>query len=522
VIFALLSVRARLWWRRSSKASVFIGVAGLLLGAAVSVGSCFLVWNLAEALTAKPLVLSSRGGPLPIFESWLATALIARVWLSLISIGQASNLFDLRRFRIYPVSSRLLSLVNFAALFLEPRWLVFYPMLIATAAGLSRLPGAPGFAPLLLAEVLAVFATGGGLLLCATVAAAFDARPVLRRAFSVVFLLVGFGGLQLTTASTAGQARLASFLAGHGSPLVTWTPPGWAAALARSLGSGRPLQALPPAMLLVSLGAVCAAAAHLLALRDAGRPAEQVQAKRSSAHAAGWRLPLLPGTFSALFEKEAKTALRMGWLQLVLVPVAYLLLVRTVFEGPQPLLVAAVYANLGVLELSTNTFGRDTGSARAYFLWPLSLREVLAAKNAVAYCFSLAIFCLLAAVAAVTARVTAGQIAIGLLAHAAIFPLLAAMGNALSVVVPSPVRGARLQRVRGAGPVGARLCALAVLAAAAWAPYAICQATGLRLGAAYAGEFVAMSLAYLGTLSAGAHLVETRREPMLAALTKDE
>jgi hypothetical protein len=61
-----------------------------------------------------------------------------------------------------------------------------------------------------------------------------------------------------------------------------------------------------------------------------------------------------------------------------------------------------------------------------------------------------------------------------------------------------------------------------VLAAAAWTPYALSQATGLRLGVAYAGEFVAMAVAYLGTLTAGAHFVETRREPLLAALRKDD
>src|SRR5207248_7154908 len=49
-------------------------------------------------------------------------------------------------------------------------------------------------------------------------------------------------------------------------------------------------------------------------------------------------------------------------------------------------------SDLGVLEIATNAFGRDVGAARAYFLWPVSLRVLLAAKNAVAYGFSAAIF----------------------------------------------------------------------------------------------------------------------------------
>ncbi|HEX4384639.1 MAG TPA: hypothetical protein VH083_16875 [Myxococcales bacterium] len=522
MIRTLVEMRLKLWWRRSSKASVFVGAVGVLVGGTFSGIFSWAMWSFSGVLLERPQQLAERGGPLVVFETWMAMALVARVWISLISLAQPSNLFDLRRFRIYPVSPRLLSLVNFATLFVEPAWLVFYPLFIVIAAGVSRLPGAPGFLPLLFAEVLTVFAAGGFLLLCATVGAAFDSRPYLRRAFSVVLLMGGFAGFQLSTGSPAGQQRLARLFAGHRSPWTEWTPPGWAAKLAQALSERRFAAALGVTVALLLLGALCAVVSHALALRDAARPAEQVQASASNAHAAGWSLPLVPGTFSALFEKEAKTALRMGWLQLVLVPVAYLLLVRTMFSGPQPLLVAAVYANMGVLELSTNAFGRDTTGARAYFLWPLSLRELLAAKNAVSYCFSLAIFGLLSAVAAVSGRVTLGQVAIGVLAHAAIFPLLAVIGNALSVLVPSPVRGARLQRVRGAGPVGARLAALGLLAAAAWAPYAISRATGLRLGAAYLGELIAMAAAYAGTLTAGARFLETRRDPLLAALAKTD
>jgi hypothetical protein len=85
-----------------------------------------------------------------------------------------------------------------------------------------------------------------------------------------------------------------------------------------------------------------------------------------------------------------------------------------------------------------------------------------------------------------------------------------------------PVRGARLRRVRGAGPIGARMVALLLLAGAAWTPYWIARAAGLRLFAAYAGALVAMSAAYLGLLGLCAHLLETRRDSLLASLAKDE
>jgi hypothetical protein len=46
--------------------------------------------------------------------------------------------------------------------------------------------------------------------------------------------------------------------------------------------------------------------------------------------------------------------------------------------------------------------------------------------------------------------------------------------------------------------------------------------TGLPLVVAYLGEALAMAVAYGGLLAASAHLLETRREPLLAALARDE
>ena len=79
-----------------------------------------------------------------------------------------------------------------------------------------------------------------------------------------------------------------------------------------------------------------------------------------------------------------------------------------------------------------------------------------------------------------------------------------------------------LRRVRGAGPIGARIVALSLLAGAAWAPYLIAQALGLPLFAAYAGALLTMSIAYLGLLGFCAHLLSARRESLLGALSRDE
>jgi len=84
-----------------------------------------------------------------------------------------------------------------------------------------------------------------------------------------------------------------------------------------------------------------------------------------------------------------------------------------------------------------------------------------------------------------------------------------------------PVRGMR-RRVRGAGAVGARFAALFALGGAAWGPWVVARVTGLPPALAYLGEALAMGLAYGGVLAASAHLLESRREPLLASLARDE
>ncbi|HET9751744.1 MAG TPA: hypothetical protein VFP52_02235, partial [Myxococcales bacterium] len=404
-------------------------------------------------------------------------------------------------------------------LFFDPLWLVLYPPLACIAVALARLPSAPAAPAMLVAQALAVWATVGALHLGSAVAAFFDARPILRRTFSIAIVLGGVVAFQASLA-LPGQHGLIALFSRENWHRIAWTPPGWMAATAQELSRARPLRALGPALLLALLGLFCSVAAHALSQRELSAPPESGQGPRRAARS--WRLPLLSSRFSALLEKEAKTVIRVGWLQLVVVPVAYLLLVRAVLPGPEPLLIAAVYAHLGVLEIATNAFGRDASAVRGYFLWPVSLRAVLAAKNAVAYAFSLAIFLLLAVVAAYSGRIGPGQFAIGLCAHAATFPLLATFGNLVSAWFPVPVRGARLRRVRGAGPIGSRLVAMALLAGAAWAPWALSRLTGMQLYAAYTGELIAIGIAYPALLGLAAHLCDTRREPLLGALARDE
>jgi len=221
------------------------------------------------------------------------------------------------------------------------------------------------------------------------------------------------------------------------------------------------------------------------------------------------------------------------WLQMIAGPVGFLVMRFALMQGrtghggspllgSQPLLMGAVYAHLGVLNWSVNIFGVDGQATRGLFLWPLRGRTVLAAKNAVAYAVSLLIFLVLAALASVSAPLSAGQLLVGLCAHAATFPLLAALGNTASIYYPSPMKGGRVVRQPGGATAFVRIGALAVMALTAWAPYALAKLLGLPLIAAYLGELVVMGIAYGGLLSFSEKLLETRREKLLQALAKDD
>jgi len=528
---ALLWLRFTLSLRRIARrrewGRLVLSILSVLLGLAVSCGVAVAVWGKAVELQHAPGRVEARGGAVAIFATWLAGVLLARIWFALLPRGQSGALFDPRRFLVFAVPPRLVSALNFAAELLDPAWLFFWPILFAMAFAGSRIPGMPGPVALLSAEVLCVWAVAGLLHLVATLSGALDAHPAVRRIASVVFFAAAFTSFQLGLAK-AGRRGVGSLFAGSAWKAVEYTPPGWAAHFAADVSSGAVLPALAFAFLLFAVGLASASLAHVVSLREARRPAEVTVAPSAKVKSRGWRIPGVPDRLAALVEKEAKTVLRVGWLQIILVSVGFLVLRSVFFRDAagfvrrEPLLFAAVYAHLGVLELATNCFGRDLGGARAWFLWPVSPRAVLVAKNAVAYVFSVLIFAALIVVAVATGPVTAEQVAIALLAHLALFPLLATVGNVSSILWPVPVRGMRLRRVRGSGPVGSRMFALLLLSLAAWGPFAIAAVLGLPAAVAYAGLAVAMSFAYGGLLAFAARLFETRRESVVAALSTDE
>jgi hypothetical protein len=156
-------------------------------------------------------------------------------------------------------------------------------------------------------------------------------------------------------------------------------------------------------------------------------------------------------------------------------------------------------------------------------LWPVDRRLLFAAKNGCAYVFSLCVFLLLCGVQAGAGALHGRELSLGLFAHAASFPVLAAFGNVSSVLWPLPMRAAQGRaRIRGAAPVAVRLISMLLFGLVAWLPSVIATLLGLPPLVVYAGATLCSLLAYGGLLALSAGLLESRREPFLMALARDE
>lgn len=523
---ALVGLRWRLWQRRFWQERPLVRGALLLVtlgaGGALSLSLAALVLREATRLSRRPVEVEDLGGPLAIAAAWLTLGFLLRLYFAVLAIGRGAPFLDARRFLAYAVPPRLVTAINVAAQLAEPGWLFFYAPALALAVGVARIPGAPPAWALLSAVAALILATAAVFHLALALLAEISARRWLRRGF---LLLVLAGGVLL-----ARRPDLAKLVPDGSAAwaLLSALPSGWAASLAAALAEGRAGAALRHLLALGAMGALATLLAHRLSLREARRAPEVVRATGPARGVAGWRLPWLPDAVAALVEKEVKTVLRAGWQQLLAAPVSFVFLRFAASQaerpllGPAPLLVAAVYAHLGVLAYATNAFGWDADGARGIFLWPLRGRAVLAAKNAVAYAASLLLFLGLALLSAAGGRLQAGPLLLALAAHAATFPLLAALGNASSIFFPVPLRGARLKRTVGAGPALLRVATLALLALGAWAPWALARATGRSPLALYLGELLVMAVAQGGLLAASEALLALRREPFLRALKADE
>ncbi|MBS2021607.1 MAG: hypothetical protein JST92_04305 [Deltaproteobacteria bacterium] len=495
---------------------IIVGGGGAFISASVAA----LLLFMARDYSAQPRDLAQQGGALGWMTMVLTVGVGLRAYISLISAAQGRVFLEPRRFLLFAVSPRLVTAVNLIAQLLEPMWLVLYPPLVALAIGVRWLHGPPVVASLFAGLVLV--ATGAALFhFFGAVFAEIGARRSLRRPVLAVVALFVFGFLRFRA-----KLVLLGLTSVRAREALLELPTGWAAKLAFALGD---LDVGAAGWELIKFAWLIAAlvwAGHRLTLREARREPEVTRASGKEQRRSGWKLPFLSDEVSALFEKELKMLLRANWIQLLIMP-ALFAVVRMSPGGmgsmtDQPLLWGAVYAHLSVLAVLANTFGFDADGARGFFLWPVRGRSVIAAKNFVAWLVSFAVLLAMALAVAIGFSLTPMQLAVGVVAHLAIWPLVAGAGNVASLYFPAPMRNARTRRSPGGGATAMRLVVMALIVGAAWVPWQLAKLSHRPLLVFLLLELAGMSIVYGGVLSLSESLLEARRDKLLRALARDE
>jgi ABC-2 type transport system permease protein len=317
---------------------------------------------------------------------------------------------------------------------------------------------------------------------------------------------------------------------------VRWLafPPALAERAVTSLYAGRSGTA---ALWLLALAAATLAAgfgAYRLALAAARSGGDEAP-RAAATGAGGWRVP---GRLGPLLEKEGKYLLRhpiASVLALVMPAfagfVAWKVAPRIPAEAGEvvralPLLGFALYAHLATQPFWLNAFGWERGGARAWFLAPVTPRDVLLAKNAATYALSLGLFAASAAVVVAVGGAPPAWALLGALAlHAGSAPWLLGAGNLVSILNPRPAPHT-IQRGGHLSPASA-LAGMTIFAGAG----ALCSGPVLLavrldepwlLPAGWGALGLAGLAAYRAALPREARLLDDRREPLLEAAAGDD
>jgi ABC-2 type transport system permease protein len=529
-LLAFAELRARLLWRRlRGRGGVPELVARIVLFA-VALPSGVLMAALAGAgaFKAVRIGLGARA-------EMASAALLFGVWQTWTAVSLSVSereAVDLRRFLGFPIPpARVFGYGLVASVVGDPFALVWCLMLSGAFVGgaLAR----PGAWVLLLAAAYLLFVAG-------TVAFVALLQELLAR------LLRGRRVREVAIAAVyVGTAFLLVFMSGGGRPTfqalralatVRWLafPPALAERAVSSLYAGRNAAALPWLALLAVASAAAARAAYRLAVAAALSGADQAP-RAAATGAGGWRIP---GRLGPLLEKEGKYLLRhpiasvlalvvpafagvVGWKVAPAIPEEAGEVVRVL-----PLLGFALYAHLATQPFWLNAFGWERGGGRAWFLAPVAPADVLAAKNAAAYAFSLALFAASAGAGVVAAGAPPAWALLGAFAlHTGIAPWFLAAGNVVSILNP---RAAPHTVQRGAhlSPVSA-LAGLAIFSGGA-ALFAVPVLVAIRLEAPWLlpSSWAALGLlglvVYRAALPRTARLLGTRREPLLEAVCGDD
>lgn len=539
---AFAELRFRLTWRRllgrrgiGELVAKVIGYLLLLpIGGMVSIG--------IGAGMFRAAIAAHHGGPgvdlhvdVPVTAMFLG---LWQAWTAATLAMQDQESLDLRRYLVYPLRPGALWLHGQVAGLLGDPLALFWCLLLGggfVGAALGRF----GWWLLPLAALLVLFAAGtlSWLALIQELGARVLRRARLR---ALLFALV-YVGLAVAIALVVGLEKHQPTLRDTLSVFrwLQWL--GWpgalAAAGARRLFRGDLAGALPWMVTLATASVAAGWAAFRLALseaRDGGSAATAMVGE-----GLGRFLGVLwPGPGGALLGREVTFLARHPLplvLGLILPAVAGLIAWKV---GPfipaesgdvvraLPVLGVALYVHLATQSFWLNGFGWERGGARLYFLAPLSLEQVLLAKNLAVGALGLGI-----ELASVLAMVVGGgrppgwALAGTLALHLGAAPWFFALGNAVAIWNPR-VAPLTLQR-SGALPALSALAGMVIFSGVAGI-FALPVLLALSLDEGWLLPPAWLLLGVLGgliwwrTLPDAARLLHGRREELLAAVTGDE
>ncbi len=457
-----------------------------------------------------------------VWQTWTAVSL---------SVSEREAL-DLSRFLVYPLPPGRIYAYGLAASVVGDPFAVFWLLLLA-GAFLGGAIARPGAWVVLLALAYALFAIATAAyvaLIQELLARLLRGRRVREVAIAAVYVGTGF----LVVFMSGGPRAMLEAL--RVLRVVRWLafPPALAERAVVNLYLQRGSAAAGWLVLLALAGAASGWAAFRLALAAARAGGDQAP-RAAATGTGGWKVP---GRLGALVEKEGKYLLRhpIASVLALVVPalagfVAWKLVPKIPPEAGEvvralPLFGFALYAHLATQPLWLNAFGWERGGGRAWFLAPVDPSDVLAAKNLVAYAYSLALFATSAGAGVALGGAPPAWALLGALAlHAGIAPWFLAAGNLVSILVPRPApmtiqRGGHLSPVSAVAGMaifsaGSALAAAPVLAAIRLEEPWLVPAGWALLGLAGLGVYRA-ALPRLG------RLLRDRREPLLDSVCGDD
>jgi len=178
-------------------------------------------------------------------------------------------------------------------------------------------------------------------------------------------------------------------------PLERVLPPGLAAGVIEKAVQGQHSSALLSAALIAfyTAGALWILHGRLRAQyrgesASAGEKPRALAVTNGAAIRRGWKLPLLSGAISAVFEKELRYFSRSG--PMVFTLVMPVIMVFVLWGGRRALMgqqmnfvfpIGAAYCLLVMTNIVYNSFGADGGGVQFFLFSPVSFRQITAAKN---------------------------------------------------------------------------------------------------------------------------------------------